>query len=218
MGMFGAVSKGTILEKTDQLANNLGSRMHFHTLLTDPSLNYVDILDEAHRSQYWSAYPSVMLLDRRESRYLRTKWFPDVPDLPPQNPTDLDLTKYLAAFEGSWWQDRQPIVHVIRQGLIKALEEAGYDAAQKPNSAWLPIDSYWICAGDSFEVIVTRSDVQVTRLLLTPSVPVHLPYRHSSLRNMWVIKTDIIDRTHVAGSPTYSRTRVVTEQVGVETP
>jgi hypothetical protein len=64
-----------------------------------------------------------------------------------------------------WWRDTQHQAHIqdiLREGLIRAFQEA------KAHN--LPVDSYWISAGNQFAMYVTRSDQQVTRIILTPSV------------------------------------------------
>jgi hypothetical protein len=70
-----------------------------------------------------------------------------------------------------WWPEHQPIQPIIRQGLIRALEVA----MQNPDTGErrdLPLDSYWIIGrGDQFEAVVTWSNYQVTRLLITPPSP-----------------------------------------------
>ncbi len=63
------------------------------------------------------------------------------------------------------WPDLQPIESPHRQGLITAIEVATEDEAQ------LPIASYWVCVSTQFEIIVTRTQQQVTRLILTPFPP-----------------------------------------------
>jgi hypothetical protein len=59
--------------------------------------------------------------------------------------------------------EHQPSIQdILRQGLLRAFEEA------KAHN--LPIDSYWICAGNQFAMYVTRSAQQVTCIILTPSI------------------------------------------------
>jgi len=61
---------------------------------------------------------------------------------------------------GCWWPAHHPMEPIVRQSLIKALELA------RPEN--LDIDSYWLCAGDEFQVMVTRNNQRVIRLILTP--------------------------------------------------
>lgn len=101
------------------------------------------------------------------------------------------------ASELAWWKDKQPIEPIMRQSTIEAI-----DLAQD-----LPIDSYWSAIGNrdvhpnnyptgtyrpdeySFEVILVRSDVQLTRIILTPPSPRMLnPDALTQLSNIWVIK------------------------------
>ena len=110
--------------------------------------------------------------------YIRSRWFPDT--------ADLANTPYKV-----WWQDKQPIEPIIRQSLIKALELASPD---------LPIDSYWIAVGspqtaprDSypFEVALTKSSCQVTRLILTPPAPPQVipPNANTFAADVWIVKS-----------------------------
>ncbi len=64
-----------------------------------------------------------------------------------------------------WWIDQQPIDPIVRNGIVQAIDLrlANMD---------LPVDCYWICAGESMEVISCVSGNQITLLILTPSVPV----------------------------------------------
>jgi hypothetical protein len=64
--------------------------------------------------------------------------------------------------ENGWWKPHQPIQDIYRQGLIVAFQEA------KDHS--LPVDSYWVCTADQFEIVISRSERQITRLILTPQV------------------------------------------------
>ncbi len=63
------------------------------------------------------------------------------------------------------WPDLQPIESPHRQGLITAIDVATEDEAQ------LPIASYWVCVSTHFEIILTRTQQQVTRLIITPFPP-----------------------------------------------
>jgi hypothetical protein len=76
-----------------------------------------------------------------------------------------------------WWREKQPIEPIIRQGLITAIDVATQDPDTGAKRAQaLPIDSYWIYSGyNQFEVIVTWTDHQVTRMILTPPPPEDAP-------------------------------------------
>lgn len=103
------------------------------------------------------------------------------------------LQKYWYSPTG-FWPSLHPVEPLVRQGLIKAIEEA--DRANPP----LPIDSYWLCLGGStqdpkqqamdhdlrFETIITRSPFQVTRILLTPRASRQAPL-HLSRVPIWVV-------------------------------
>jgi uncharacterized membrane protein len=62
-----------------------------------------------------------------------------------------------------WWHHLPPIEPVLRQAFIKAAELA---LEHK-----LPVDSYWIRRGDTFEVAVCQSDHQITLLFMSPEIP-----------------------------------------------
>ncbi len=81
-----------------------------------------------------------------------------------------------------WWQAYQPVEPIVRQSLIKAL-----GLAIERN---LPIDSYWQSDGDRVGVIVTCSDYQVTRLIVTPPSPVPPgnPTQATAKVPIWIVK------------------------------
>jgi hypothetical protein len=95
-----------------------------------------------------------------EANYLRVRWYGTGKDV--------------------FFPQVQPIYPVIRQGFVKALQEAGQHLA---------LDSYWVAvAADSvFETIVVKSAVQVTRLIVTPISP-RTPRTRSKPAPMWVVK------------------------------
>lgn len=66
----------------------------------------------------------------------------------------------------SWWRDHPHIAHfepIHRRGMIEAFQAS--IALNKP------IDTYWICNGDLLEICVCWSEQQITRIILTPSIP-----------------------------------------------
>ncbi len=83
-----------------------------------------------------------------------------------------------------WWKAHQPAEPISRQSLIDAIEIA--------NEANLPIDSYWLPVGESWEVLVSRSEYQVTRLMMTPPSPLPRSSRSTThmtaLADIWVTK------------------------------
>jgi hypothetical protein len=155
-GVLGHISKGVIHTKVDALVNSkVGSQF-------DKRADFLKALvTEAHTADDYRA-----ILEKQagitvgESNYLRDTWY------------DTSAS--------GWWPKLQPIYPILRQGLIKALREAGDK---------LPLDSYWLPMGSDtgVEVIVCRSLQQVTRIILTPITPV--PERpRSTLAPMWAIK------------------------------
>lgn len=85
----------------------------------------------------------------------------------------------------AWRADGKAVYAILQVGLVKALEEAGDT---------LPLDSYWLAGaqGKTTETIVCKSAAQVTRIFLTPPVPMapgvaaRLPRRHTDAP-MWVV-------------------------------
>lgn len=98
-----------------------------------------------------------------------------------------------------WWKDKQPIEPIFRRSLIEAIDLAGD----------LPIDTYWMPIGSRnvdwrkvpldmyrpddypFEIIMAKSDRQLTRMIVTPPIP--KPYRveerYTEPSNIWVIRS-----------------------------
>jgi hypothetical protein len=74
-----------------------------------------------------------------------------------------------------------PTEPIVRLGLIKAIELV--------IETDLPLASYWLAAGSTFETIVIRDTHQVTRLLLTPPTPPPShPERLWNAAHVWVVK------------------------------
>jgi hypothetical protein len=85
----------------------------------------------------------------------------------------------------AWRADGKSVYTILQVGLIKALEEA---------SDTLPLDSYWLAAagGTTTESIICKSATQVTRIFLTPPVPMPRDPRAPQLKRhtpkpMWVV-------------------------------
>lgn len=81
---------------------------------------------------------------------------------------------------GNWWLAQQPTVPVIRRGLLKAFRLA-IDHSK-------PLDCYWCCAGESFEVVCCLSDQQVTVIFTTPPPPGQHPTDFPDEENIWIVK------------------------------
>ncbi len=96
-----------------------------------------------------------------------------------------------------WWKDKQPVEPIFRQSLIEAIDLAGD----------LPIDSYWMPIGQRnvdrddvpegiyrpdeypFEVVLTKSENQLTRLIVTPPIPrPRDTERFTEPSDIWVVK------------------------------
>lgn len=101
-----------------------------------------------------------------------------------------------AYWPGPDWADIGDKEEIVRLGYMRAIETAGVDL-NDPSITWvprngngdainaddevippyeLPIASYWICAGARFEVAISRTDAQVTLMIMTPYLP-DLPER-----------------------------------------
>jgi hypothetical protein len=172
-GMSAHLSKGPVHRAVDWVVNHQNRDGEFdmrQRFLDDLESNrdYLDILNDAMRS------------------FLRAE------GLPPQwadKRADF-LTSYLAEYwYCTWWPQHQPVMPLVRVGLIKAINVANMVKPQ------LPIESQWIAAGPAdsptspFEVIVARGDQQVTRLLLTPETPMAADPRFlEELADVWIIK------------------------------
>ncbi|HMH49197.1 MAG TPA: hypothetical protein VK548_03120 [Candidatus Acidoferrum sp.] len=156
-GIVGHISKGPIHAKVDALVNHRDAKGQF-----DKRAQFLDaLINQAHTPD---AYRQILETQAGvmpgESNYLRDTWY--------------------NTGTGGFFPQVQPIYQVLRQGLIKALQEAGNDLA---------LDSYWIAvAPDSvIETIVVKSAVQVTRLIMTPISPRTPRTRHTPAP-MWVVK------------------------------
>lgn len=155
-GIVGHISKGPVHSKIDALVN------HKDKSQFDKRATFLEaMINQANSSElYREILRTQAGVSQRESDYLRDTWYDT-------------KTKV-------WWPEMQPIYPILRQGLIKALQEAGQD---------LLLDSYWApVAGNSvIETIIVKSAVQVTRLIVTPISPRLLTPR-TALAPMWVVK------------------------------
>src|SRR5262245_20057560 len=82
------------------------------------------------------------LLTQKDRRHADDGWFGDFKS---QNP------------DKAWWPYFGVKESIVRQGYILA-----YEKAERPGSTPLPVVTYWLNTGDRFEVLVTRSQYQVT--------------------------------------------------------
>lgn len=172
-GMSAHISKGPVHRAVDWVVNHQNKDGEFdmrQRFLDDleSSREYLDILNEALRSFL-----------RKEG--LPSQWADKRADF---------LTGYLADYwYGAWWPQHQPVMPLVRVGLIKAIHVANMGKPQ------LPIESHWIAAGhpespaSPFEVMVSRGDQQVTRLLLTPETPMAADLRLlEESADIWIVK------------------------------
>ncbi len=132
-------------------------------------------------NKYVDLLRSVFNVPERIIRYTARHWYPEDTRAPEV-----------------WWKDKQPIEPMFRQSLIEAIDLAGD----------LPIDSYWMPIGQRnvdreyvpegiyrpdeypFEVILTKSEAQLTRLIVTPPVPRprDAEDRFTKPSNIWAVK------------------------------
>jgi hypothetical protein len=156
-GIVGHVSKGPIHKKVDALVNHRDANGRFdrRAAFLDALINQADTADA-----YLRILETQAAVTRPESDYLKDKWYNTV--------------------TGGFFPKVQPIYPVLRQGLIKALQEAGQD---------LVLDSYWVAAADDsvIETLIVKSAVQVTRIIMTPVSP-RTPRTRNTPAPMWVVK------------------------------
>ncbi len=146
-GMSAHVAKGPVHQAVDWVVNHQGGDGQFdmrQSFLDDLKSNgdYLDILYDALRSFLRAEGLPSQLADEHAAsliRHLSRSWY------------------------NEWWRQHQPVLPIVRAGLIKAIHVAN---TVKPQ---LPIESYWIAAGphDSpaspFEVIVWRCQLVACR-------------------------------------------------------
>jgi hypothetical protein len=132
---------------------------------------------------------------------------PDIFNVPPAYADYVVEYWYSPDHPKVWWQDKQPVAPIVRQSLIKAIELATTPDPKNPTQG-LPIDSYWlpssVIAGGPhpFEVIITRSLWQVTRLILTPPSP--RPQNFGLLTDVadiWVVKRATVGEWETVEDP-----------------
>ena len=144
-------------------------RPDIRAALANPDNKYVDLM----RSLFHVPEPVV--------RYVAYHWIPD------------DITQ-----PHVWWRDKQPIEPLLRNSTIEAIDLAGD----------LPIDTYWMPIGSRnvdrryvpdgiynpadypFEVIMTKSEHQLTRVFLTPPIPTNPNAReqYTEPSDIWVMR------------------------------
>lgn len=145
-------------------------RPSIRAALANPNNDYVDLLR------------SVFKVPEGVIRYVSLHWY----------------NKDLTAPE-VWWKDKQPIEPIFRKSLIEAIDLAGD----------LPIETHWITVGHRnvdwrnvplgiyrpdeypFEIIMMKSEKQLTRLILTPPspVPADVESRYTEHSDIWVVKS-----------------------------
>ncbi|MCP4003716.1 MAG: hypothetical protein GY725_05925 [bacterium] len=144
--MPGQIAKGHILKRIDETLNDLspgGGRALFLSRLKaqnpdgSPTESLLTILGD----------PALFGLRRKDIKHLEKDWFND-------NQVD--------GRRRSFWPSQQPIEPLLRHGMTLAIETANTYA-----SSALPMDVYWICAGDSFEVTTCVGSAQATTLIIT---------------------------------------------------
>jgi hypothetical protein len=97
-----------------------------------------------------------------------------------QGDTDYLSTWWYNQGTTGFWPYLQNIFPILKEGLIKAVEAAQVAPA-------VPLDSYWISVGHQVEVAVTRSQYQVTRIIVTPGTPPPTNMR-TKASNVWMVR------------------------------
>jgi len=143
-GMPGIVAKGQIVRALDAVLDDRAKRAELHTRLSAKESNgaFAESLIEI------ASDSNLFGLSRQEVQHLKEDWF---------------------ALQGSYWPRHQPTAIVVRLGLIQAIEVA---RRTEPNQEDWPIDCYWVCTGDAFQVTACAGPGQITVMLLTPPPPV----------------------------------------------
>ena len=166
-GIIGRISKGPVHRKVDARVNamHVVERQAFKNALADPAQSYLDVLNTFNVG-----------LTPIEEKYLREHWY-----IQPEPPE----------WRG-WWRVLQPIEPVIRQGLIKTIDES---LQRDPP---LPIDSYWVTAGSwapagqdvQVEVFVSRTPYQVTRIIYTPPPEPPASRQRPVDVDLWIVRPE----------------------------
>ena len=80
-----------------------------------------------------------------------------------------------------WWPGHQPVQPIVRQGLRQA--------CNRVSAGNLPLDCYWVCAGNIFEAWATESKFQVTLILATPPPEAFLNQGLTRAEPIWVTRS-----------------------------
>ena len=94
-----------------------------------------------------------------EFTYLRDNWYDEGPQ--------------------GFWSWLQPIYPILKQGLVKAIEAAGQT---------LPMVTLWAPVGSQVEVVVHKSESQVSRIVLTPPTPFPATMNRTRRTDLWVVR------------------------------
>lgn len=206
-GIPSNIAKGPVHVAMDAVLNyqeygQFVKRDEIRAKVSDPDNNYIDLLRELFR------VPGPVV------DYVAEHWY------------NSDLNSPL-----TWWKDKQPIEPTIRHSIIEAI-----DLAKE-----LPIDTYWLPVGNRnvhpdhymsgtyltdqypFEIILTPSKYQLTRIILTPPSP---RPRERTLRrftqpsNIWVINrsTDLQSWGETKTVGQIAITQLLEQPVRYETP
>ena len=141
-GIITGMSKGTVHRKIDEVVNHRDLNGRFD----QREVFLARLMDEGQ--DYVDLLQEQAAVTPAEAAYLRATWY---------NPG-----------QDGWWHTLQPILPIVRVGLIKAVKEA--------IARDLPLDSYWVIGGRRVEMTIAVSPHQVTRILHTPAT--ELPTRN----------------------------------------
>ena len=152
-GMPGIIAKVPINKRIDLLSNptTFGSHREFERA-RDAFLADLQSFDPNNKGQ---DYVEILkkhgiVIGKKEEAHLRNHWFNE-------------------DGQSGWWTRPEygPIAEIHRLGLIEA-----FLMSKAENK---PIDSYWICTGNRFQVCIGWSEQQITRIIISPGVPMHEP-------------------------------------------
>lgn len=163
-GILTGTSKGPIHRKIDEVVNHRDSNGRFDKR----EAFLARLMDEGQ--DYVDLLQEQAAVTPAEAAYLRATWY---------NPG-----------QDGWWHTLQPILPIVRAGLIKAVKEA--------SARDLPLDSYWVIGSRHVEVTIAVSPQQVTRILHTPAT---LPPTRNRTQ-----KVPIWRVTHTNGQPAAQET------------
>ena len=190
-GTFAPMLKGPVHKAVDNVVNS--QDVHGHYDKRGVFLDGLKALQPPERD-HTVGYLDLLMqpvrhggagVSRRQAEYLGEYWYG----------RDSFWSHYRYAFH--------PTEPIVRLGLIKAIELA--------TQFNLPLDSYWVAAGEVFNTLVIHDAQQITRIVLTPPTPPHEnPAALFNYGDIWVIKNTLIGPWEIQESPVWDNSLVIT--------